>query len=97
MTVPTSTNPEYDAVSSLAISSDGLHLAVGFQNGWIEFWSIDPVTRVLVQGETLTIADSIGPDLYDRQVTALAFSPDGTQIAVGTISRIVQIWEVPQP
>lgn len=92
--VPSLEDLFFTTVSSLAISADGLHLAVGFKNGWIQFWSVDPVTRALTQGETLTIGEPVD-DTDDKWVSGLAFNADGTELAVGTVSGGVQIWEVP--
>jgi WD40 repeat protein len=69
-------------ISVIALSPDGKLLVAGDYAGKLFFW--DPATRELLS--TSAEHDS---------VTALAFSPDGTRLAIGTRKGIIEILDVP--
>jgi ferric-dicitrate binding protein FerR (iron transport regulator) len=65
--------------TALTFSADGDHLAAGF-NGLIQVWNVR--TRELVRTVTG----------FERVVTCLAFSPDGSALAGGTPDGQVWVW-----
>jgi WD40 repeat protein len=68
-------------VVHLVFSNDGRQLAVGF-NGYVQIWNVQ--TRELVKSITG----------FERVVSCLAFSPDGTVLAAGTQDGQVWLWSV---
>jgi WD40 repeat protein len=72
-------------VTALAMRSDGKSLAVGSQFGSIASISLVPLGEGEQQEPWV---------LQGTHVHALAFSPDGTRLAVGLEDGRVQLWEV---
>lgn len=67
------------AVTTMAFSADGNHLAVGF-NGTVQLWDVqDRKLRRTLEG-------------FERVVTRLAFSPSGDLLAAGTQDGQVWVW-----
>jgi serine/threonine protein kinase len=69
-------------VTALTLSEDNAQVAVGFQNGAIQVWQINSLSL-------LTAIPASG-----RAVGTIAFSPDGRQLAWGTIGS-VHVVELP--
>jgi WD40 repeat protein len=82
-----STLPE--GINSLALRPDGAVLALGDRTGAVSFFD----TR------RLTVTDRIHPasDQTEGFVTALAFAPDGRDLAVGTLEGRILIWPATTP
>ncbi|MDM8520917.1 WD40 repeat domain-containing protein [Anaerolineales bacterium HSG6] len=69
---------------SLAYSPDGTKLAIGFQEGGIEIWDTESLSRLqTLEGHT---EGSI--------ITDLAFSPDGETLASSGADRMARLWQV---
>ncbi len=72
----------FDAIISVAVSSDGRYIAAGSNSGQVRVWREEGrVAHVAFQGHT------------DR-VTSIAFSPDGQAIATAGWDGIVKLWDV---
>lgn len=67
-------------IFSIALSIDGIHLAVGLENGTIEIWNINNESR-----EKILLADS-------KPIKAIAYSADGQKLAIRT-DKNIQIWD----
>ena len=81
--------PLTDAASSLALRGDGKLLAVGDRAG----------TVTLVDPERCRVLDRIKPSSGEVEslLLALAFSPQGQDLAVGSQLGTISIWSVVQP
>lgn len=71
-----------EGVRALAISPDGVTLAVGLQNNSIQL-------RALSDGSLLKTL--LG---HEGWIRCLAFSPDGTQLASGAFDATARLWDV---
>ena len=72
-------------VSGLALSPDGKVLATASRDRSMQFW--DTETGL-----------ALGPRRHHASpATALAYSPLGTQVAVGTADGLATVWQVPPP
>ncbi len=69
-------------VSHLAISQDGLCLAVGLDNGWVELWDLEK--RLLCQ----LLEGPWG------QLHALEIAPDGCELYILGSDQVLRIWEM---
>jgi len=74
-------NIEYE-VSCLAISADGLCLAVGLENGWVQIWDLQK--KLLCQ----IIEGPWG------KLASLALSPDGCELHILGCDTILRTWEM---
>ncbi len=74
------TVPTASDVAHVVFTADGRTMAVGLTNGQIQLFDADSLR---VAGELKT-----------PPVEALAFSPDGSQLAVACASRSIYIWDV---
>ena len=71
-----------ESIASMALSPDGMYLAVGSFSGQIRIWHLSDRTPVLtLQG-------------HSRMVWSLAFSPDSTMLVSGGYDTSVKLWEV---
>jgi WD40 repeat protein len=68
-------------ITTIAFSSDGLCLALGFDDGTLQLW--DATSSTL-------IATLKG---HPNRVTIIAFSPDGLCLASGSRDHTVQLWD----
>lgn len=82
-------NPEFVA-TAVDLADSGTHLAVGYDDGFVEVWAVP-------QGELLQQFE------HGRQLSGIALSPDGSQLAVGlrkeaVVTRITpeERWEAQQ-
>ena len=73
---------DLEGVRALAISPDGVTLAVGLQNNSIQL-------RALSDGTLLKTL--VG---HEGWIRCLAFSPDGTQLASGAFDATARLWDV---
>ncbi len=76
------TIPDLDGVRALAISPDGVTLAVGLQDNSIQL-------RATSDGSLLKML--LG---HAGWIRCLAFSPDGTQLASGAFDATARVWDV---
>jgi len=75
-----------DAVSSLAFSANGRRIITGSYDGSVKLWATDPplletmsrLRGLIKRQELMTLAS------YKKAVYAVAFSPDGKRLAVGS-------------
>lgn len=71
-----------ESIASIALSPDGVYLAVGSFSGQIRIWRVADRKALLTwQG-------------HSRMVWALAFSPDSRVLASGGYDHSVKLWEV---
>jgi WD40 repeat protein/DNA-directed RNA polymerase subunit M/transcription elongation factor TFIIS len=75
-----------EEVTVIAYSPDGRILAVGGDNGMLEFWN--PTTLESVRSVSITTANA-----GIREVQAMAFSPDGRTLAVAAGNDRIQLVE----
>jgi WD40 repeat protein len=72
-----------------AFSADGRHLATGDRVGHVVIWDVaSGRQRAAVEAPTLYTWDGVQRNRSIGGVRALAFSPDGRQLAVGGVGRI---------
>ena len=77
------------STDSLAFSRDGSHVAVGYADGTARVW---PFYR--------SGATTLGPMLFElnsgseRTISAIAFDPAGTRLALGSDDGVVYIWDL---
>lgn len=71
---------------SVAYRRDGTHIVAGDDAGGVHVWDItgDPVRVATLE-------------LADRQVTALAISPDGESLAAGSRFGVLGVWDLSDP
>lgn len=74
---------EGDAVTVVAVSTDGRQVAVGTTRGQVEIWEVASRKRLQII--------RVGPG----QPQAMAFSPDGTRMAVGLSRRGTLLFALP--
>ncbi|MGW7407752.1 nSTAND1 domain-containing NTPase [Streptomyces sp. NPDC054833] len=76
-----------DLLTAGAMSADGRHLATADYRGRLTLWDLRARHRIAVLRATGSTADRL----------ALAFSRDGSLLAVGAPDGFVQVWETAQP
>jgi hypothetical protein len=76
-----------DLLTAGAMSADGRHLATADYRGRLTLWDLRARHRIAVLRATGSTADRL----------ALAFSQDGSLLAVGAPDGSVQVWETAQP
>ncbi|MGW0756964.1 WD40 repeat domain-containing protein [Streptomyces sp. NPDC002814] len=86
-----------DQTNVLAFSPDGAYLAAADFLGSVTLWDGAVRTRLgLFPGtDEFEYSDSFGFDGHTGNVNALAFSADGSTLAVGDLFGRVQLWDVP--
>ncbi|MEU0031291.1 hypothetical protein [Streptomyces sp. NPDC006335] len=77
-------------VTALAFSPDGSRLAVGDMSGHVTLWDGDLRTRLGILTGT---SDTTAARGDAEAVRALAFSPDGTTLAVGGQYGTLRLWD----
>ncbi|WP_409239636.1 DNA-binding protein [Streptomyces sp. PA5.6] len=82
-----------EETTALAFSPDGKHLAAGADNGRVVLWdgTVQQTFGTLAGTYDVTRARQ-GPGEAEA-VTALAYSPDGTTLAVGGEHGTLQLWD----
>ncbi len=78
---------------SVAFSPDSQTLAVGKAKGWIELWDWQSGRRLNVTRVDQPIMDEQGPQAMAADVMALAFSPNGRQLASSHPNGQVRLWD----
>ncbi|MBI1897361.1 MAG: hypothetical protein HYS04_12680 [Acidobacteria bacterium] len=74
--------PQDGPVSALAVSADGLHLAVGSEAGDVRIYNLESAERV---------ASCSG---HNGGIYTLAFHPDGTRLAAAGFDGTVRIYDI---
>ncbi len=77
-----------DWLGGIAFSPDGARLASGSRDGSVRMWDVATGRQRADFTLTLPELDSIGGRIW---ATALAFSPDGAQLAVGGLDSVVRL------
>ena len=81
--------PLSDGVISIALRGDGAILALGDRTGGVS----------LVETRTRRVVGTIHPASADSESLwlAMAFSPDGRNLAMGSPDGLISVWSVDQP
>ncbi|MCD9876926.1 nSTAND1 domain-containing NTPase [Streptomyces guryensis] len=83
---------QHDAIEEIAFAPDGSRLAAGDSTGRVAIWDGDLRHRAgILRNVFLTPVDPSSDSA--ETVTALAFSPDGSTLAVGGDAGTVQLWD----
>ena len=78
-------------VTSLALHPDETQLAVGTEEGQIEFWSLQTSNQTaLIDGNDME-AEGYRPKV---KVESLTFNPDGRTLIVGFNDSVIAVWDV---
>jgi WD40 repeat protein len=85
------TPPMPQAVYCLAWSPDGTLVATGSQDTALKLWNA--ASGALVR-EVKGFKEKESPKGHQEAVLTVAFSPDGKQIASGSMDRTIKIWNV---
>lgn len=65
---------------SAAVSSDGIHIAIGALNGSVRLWTVNGMQTASMQ-------------LHNGGVWGLAFSPDGKTLATASDDHLASLWD----
>ena len=77
-------------VTTLALRSDGIQLAVGTEEGQIEFWSLQTCDRTeMIDGNDVEVEGLRG----QVEVNSLAFGPNGRTLVVGFGDAVIAVWD----
>lgn len=78
--------------SAVALSPDGQVLATEEADGWVQLWDVTSgraVRRPLPHAALSRFRSGAG-----ARIAALAFSPDGGTLAIGTMDGFINLWDV---
>lgn len=78
---------DIDAVRSFAFSNDGLAIALGWQDGAVEIWEIDPPHMI-------KRLNPIEDETSENQVRSVAISPDKKFVVGGNLNNGVFAWSL---
>jgi len=84
-------------VQALAFSPDGGLLATGGTTSDIKLWEMTGRPTPTASGQASDLRPPTLLQGHEGPINALAFSPDGTQLASGSADHSVQIWDVGRP
>jgi WD40 repeat protein len=81
-------------VYSVAFTPDGTTLATGSADGTVRLWDWD-IASGQQTGKTITVPDSspVDPVHPVHPVESMAFTPDGTTLATGSVDGTVRLWD----
>ena len=86
------------ALDTMAFSADGRHLATGDRIGHVKIWEVATGRQVgSVDAPMLYTWDGVQRIRSIGGVRALAFSPDGTHLAVGGVGQINNVDSIAGP
>ena len=76
-----------DSISALALSTDGLYLAVGFDDGSIDLWNLSEESRLSLTGHKEQNSRNI--------IAALEFTPQGDRLISASWDQTLRVWDIP--
>jgi WD40 repeat protein len=88
---------QIDDVNHFIVSDDEKWLAVSKVDGAVEVWSLETKTAVKSIERTLPqniLARIEKRELVNRHVIGMAFSPDASEIAIGYLDGLVDLWRI---
>ncbi|MGW0842159.1 nSTAND1 domain-containing NTPase [Streptomyces sp. NPDC002787] len=83
----------HDGIGAIAFAPDGSGLAAGDWTGRVAVWDGDLRHRAGILRNVFPVPVDPSSDPAEA-ITALAFSPDGSTLAVGGDSGTVQLWDI---
>ncbi len=84
---------QHDGIGAIAFAPDGSRLAAGDWTGRVAIWDGDLRHRAGILRNVFLAPVDPSSDSAET-VTALAFSPDGSTLAVGGNAGTVQLWDI---
>ncbi|MGW1674056.1 nSTAND1 domain-containing NTPase [Streptomyces sp. NPDC002324] len=84
---------QHDDIGAVAFAPDGSGLAAGDATGRVSLWDADVRHRAGILRNVFLAPIDPASDSAET-ITALAFSPDGSTLAVGGDAGTVQLWDI---